>query len=95
MFKQVYNIHRSPYFWDRPNVFEPERFSMQKNSDIEGWAGFDPSRNPGAYYPNEVSVYQSHYHNNSFLFDRNQNMCMLPTVRCSDLITSKDQEFLL
>lgn len=53
---QVYNLHRSPYFWDRPNEFEPERFLVQKkNEDIEGWAGFDPSRSPGALYPNEVT----------------------------------------
>lgn len=54
---QVYNLHRSPYFWDRPDEFKPERFSVKKNSDIEGWAGFDPSRSPGAFYPNEVSYY--------------------------------------
>lgn len=55
---QVYNLHRSPYFWDRPNDFEPERFLVQsKNEEIEGWAGFDPSRSPGALYPNEVSSY--------------------------------------
>lgn len=52
---QVYNLHRSPYFWDRPNAFEPERFLVQKKSEnIEGWAGFDPTRCPGALYPNEV-----------------------------------------
>ncbi|KAL6137122.1 hypothetical protein ACLB2K_062417 [Fragaria x ananassa] len=54
IFVSVYNLHRSPYYWDHPNVFEPERFSVQKNSEIEGWAGFDPSRSPGAYYPNEI-----------------------------------------
>lgn len=52
---QVYNLHRSPYFWDCPNEFEPERFLVEKKSeDIEGWDGFDPSRSPGALYPNEV-----------------------------------------
>ncbi|KAF7833674.1 cytochrome P450 97B2, chloroplastic [Senna tora] len=55
VFISVYNLHRSPYFWDSPNDFEPERFMVQrKNEDIEGWAGFDPSRSPGALYPNEV-----------------------------------------
>lgn len=55
---QVYNLHRSPYFWDRPNDFEPERFLSQRNNDnIEGWSGFDPSRSPGALYPNEVNIY--------------------------------------
>jgi hypothetical protein len=54
---QVYNLHRSPYFWDQPHEFEPERFLVQKKSEgIEGWAGFDPSRSPGALYPNEVSL---------------------------------------
>ncbi|KAJ4846702.1 hypothetical protein Tsubulata_005152 [Turnera subulata] len=55
IFISVYNLHRSPYFWENPNEFEPERFSVQRtNEDIEGWAGFDPSRSPGALYPNEV-----------------------------------------
>lgn len=55
--KQVYNLHRSPYFWDKPDDFEPERFLVEKKSEgIEGWAGFDPSRSPGALYPNEVSL---------------------------------------
>ncbi|XP_020102692.1 cytochrome P450 97B2, chloroplastic isoform X1 [Ananas comosus] len=55
IFVSVYNLHRSPYFWDWPNEFEPERFLVPKgNEDIEGWAGFDPSRSPGAMYPNEI-----------------------------------------
>ncbi|KAL9328781.1 hypothetical protein ACSQ67_003784 [Phaseolus vulgaris] len=55
LFISVYNLHRSPYFWDRPHEFEPERFLVQnKNEEIEGWSGFDPSRSPGALYPNEI-----------------------------------------
>ncbi|GLT46936.1 hypothetical protein SLA2020_206620 [Shorea laevis] len=55
IFLSVYNLHRSPYFWDRPHDFEPERFQVPKESnDIQGWAGFDPSRSPGALYPNEI-----------------------------------------
>ncbi|XP_031254096.1 cytochrome P450 97B2, chloroplastic [Pistacia vera] len=55
IFISVYNLHRSPHFWDRPHEFEPERFLEQRKSiDIEGWNGFDPSRSPGALYPNEV-----------------------------------------
>ncbi|KAI9094477.1 hypothetical protein K1719_026702 [Acacia pycnantha] len=55
LFISVYNLHRSPYFWDSPREFEPERFLVQrKNEEIEGWAGFDPSRSPGALYPNEI-----------------------------------------
>eukprot|EP00252_Welwitschia_mirabilis_P011872 TRINITY_DN2637_c0_g1_i1.p1 TRINITY_DN2637_c0_g1~~TRINITY_DN2637_c0_g1_i1.p1 ORF type:complete len:583 (-),score=116.08 TRINITY_DN2637_c0_g1_i1:230-1978(-) len=55
LFISVYNLHRSPYFWDNPNDFIPERFLVPKdNSGIEGWAGFDPYRSQGALYPNEV-----------------------------------------
>ncbi|KFK33561.1 hypothetical protein AALP_AA5G029500 [Arabis alpina] len=55
IFISVYNLHRSPYFWDNPHEFEPERFLRTKESNgIEGWAGFDPSRSPGALYPNEI-----------------------------------------
>ncbi|XP_057545720.1 cytochrome P450 97B2, chloroplastic [Amaranthus tricolor] len=55
IFISVYNLHRSPFFWDRPDEFEPERFLVKKKSDgIEGWAGFDPSRSLGALYPNEI-----------------------------------------
>lgn len=55
IFISVYNLHRSPYFWDNPRDFEPERFQVNKASDgIEGWDGFDPSRSPGALYPNEI-----------------------------------------
>ncbi|KAL2347949.1 hypothetical protein Fmac_001949 [Flemingia macrophylla] len=55
VFVSVYNLHRSPYFWNHPHEFEPERFLEQnKNDEIEGWAGFDPSRSPGALYPNEI-----------------------------------------
>ncbi|GER53994.1 cytochrome P450 [Striga asiatica] len=54
LFVSVYNLHRSPHFWDNPNDFEPERFQVQKSSQVEGWAGFDPSRSPGALYPNEI-----------------------------------------
>ncbi|KAL0380938.1 UNVERIFIED_CONTAM: cytochrome [Sesamum angustifolium] len=54
LFVSVYNLHRSPHFWGNPDDFEPERFLVQKLSQVEGWAGFDPSRSPGALYPNEI-----------------------------------------
>uniref|UniRef100_A0A453NJX2 Cytochrome P450 97B2, chloroplastic n=1 Tax=Aegilops tauschii subsp. strangulata TaxID=200361 RepID=A0A453NJX2_AEGTS len=57
IFLSIYNLHRSPYFWDSPNEFEPERFTVpKKDENIEGWAGFDPDRSPGAMYPNEVCL---------------------------------------
>ncbi|XP_074562301.1 cytochrome P450 97B2, chloroplastic isoform X2 [Curcuma longa] len=56
IFVSVYNLHRSPYFWDKPGEFEPERFLTPKaNEGIAGWAGYDPSRSPGAMYPNEIT----------------------------------------
>ncbi|KAJ4980723.1 hypothetical protein NE237_031560 [Protea cynaroides] len=55
IFLSVYNLHRSPFFWDCPDDFEPERFLRPRQSEgIEGWAGFDPGRSPGAMYPNEI-----------------------------------------
>ncbi|KAL3698365.1 hypothetical protein R1sor_012441 [Riccia sorocarpa] len=54
LFISVYNLHRSPYFWDEPDKFMPERFLQAKPSDVDGWAGFDPVRGQGALYPNEV-----------------------------------------
>ncbi|KAJ3679282.1 hypothetical protein LUZ60_017293 [Juncus effusus] len=55
IFISVYNLHRSPYCWDRADEFEPERFLIkQGNEEFEGWAGFDPARSPGALYPNEI-----------------------------------------
>jgi hypothetical protein len=36
-------------------MFEPERFLKPNiREDIDGWAGFDPSRGQGSLYPNEV-----------------------------------------
>ncbi|CAM6091834.1 unnamed protein product [Calypogeia fissa] len=54
IFISVFNIHRSPYLWNEPEKFNPERFLEPKLSEVDGWAGYDPSRSPGALYPNEV-----------------------------------------
>ena len=52
---QVYNINRSPFFWDRPEDFRPERFLERKEPNgIEGWEGYDPARLGSSLYPNEV-----------------------------------------
>lgn len=52
---QVYNLHRSPFFWKEPEKFEPERFLENRTSDVAGWDGFDPNRAAGGLYPNEVT----------------------------------------
>ncbi|KAI5061137.1 hypothetical protein GOP47_0023642 [Adiantum capillus-veneris] len=55
LFISVYNLHRSPYYWDNPEKFEPERFLEEKSGDdIEGWGGFDPKRGQNSLYANEV-----------------------------------------
>ncbi|CAM6007678.1 unnamed protein product [Sphagnum balticum] len=55
LFISLYNLHRSPDFWEEPEKFNPERFLTPKASDgITGWAGFDPTKGQGALYPNEV-----------------------------------------
>lgn len=55
LFISVYNLHRSPHFWDAPDEFDPDRFARHKSADgISGWDGFDPSRAQSALYPNET-----------------------------------------
>ena len=42
-FVAVWNLHRSPDLWDRPDVFDPGRFNREfKNPKIEGWNGLSP-----------------------------------------------------
>jgi len=36
MFLSVYNIHRSPLYWEEPDVFEPERFTMPFANGLDG-----------------------------------------------------------
>lgn len=57
----IYHIHRNPFVWDRPNVFDPERF-------------LDPTvkRHPYAYIPFSAGprncIGMSSYALNSFYF---------------------------
>ena len=54
LFISVYNIHRSPTYWDEPDTFDPMRFTRRRtNPDAEGWEGFDPDKWEGRLYPNE------------------------------------------
>lgn len=53
LFLSVYNMQRSPLFWDNPDTFDPERFLRKKESTVKGWAGFDPAKWEKQWYPNE------------------------------------------
>lgn len=53
IFLALYNIHRSPDFWENPNKFDPERFLRPfSNSKRPEWGGYNP--NLSTLYPNEV-----------------------------------------
>ncbi|CAI5958947.1 unnamed protein product [Closterium sp. NIES-64] len=55
LFVSVFNINRSPHYWENPEEFRPERFLERRSGDgIPGWDGYDPDRLAGALYPNEV-----------------------------------------
>jgi cytochrome P450 len=56
IFMSTYNLHRDERFWPNPNQFDPMRFTRRyQNPDIQGWAGFDPSKWDNKLYPNEVA----------------------------------------
>ncbi|KAG5183231.1 cytochrome P450 [Tribonema minus] len=56
IFMAIYNIHRSPEFWENPDEFDPDRFKRPfTNPGVEGWAGFNPAAMEGQLYPNEVA----------------------------------------
>lgn len=57
LFISVWNLHRSPHLWKDPNEFRPERFQETFSNDaFDGaWAGYRPSAQGSALYPNEVA----------------------------------------
>jgi cytochrome P450 len=34
----IYNIHHNPKYWDQPNLFHPERFTLEKNRQRQRYA---------------------------------------------------------
>jgi cytochrome P450 len=56
LFLSVYNMQRSPLFWDNPDTFDPDRFLRKKESTVKGWAGFDPAKWEKQWYPNEAAA---------------------------------------
>lgn len=55
IFISTWNIHRSPEYWDNPDVYDPERFMRPKKNDRDSsWAGYVPPT-PKQLYPNEVN----------------------------------------
>lgn len=53
IFIAVYNMHRSPEYWDNPNKFNPERFLKPfHNLNQTQWNGYNPVLT--TLYPNEI-----------------------------------------
>lgn len=56
IFLPVYNLHRSPLLWEKPDTFDPERFLRPyKNPELPEWEGYDPSQFTGLY-PSELAA---------------------------------------
>ena len=54
VFISTWNIHRSPEYWDQPNLYNPERFTKPfRNPNRPDWAGYNPGSTKQTY-PNEV-----------------------------------------
>ena len=56
IFIAVYNLHRSPKYWEHPDTFDPTRFTRKFSNptDAPSWKGFDPELWKGQLYPNEI-----------------------------------------
>lgn len=58
IFIAVYNLHRSPKYWENPDDFDPSRFLRPFKNEAEApdWKGFDPLKWAGQLYPNEIAA---------------------------------------
>jgi len=57
IFIAVYNLHRSPKYWEDPDTFTPQRFlkPFKNPTEAPSWKGFDPALWKGQLYPNEIA----------------------------------------
>jgi len=57
IFISIYNLHRDPDLWPKPDNFDPERYLRPHSNKAKypDWAGFDPAQVTGLY-PNEVAA---------------------------------------
>mmetsp|Transcript_114952 Transcript_114952/g.199267 ORF Transcript_114952/g.199267 Transcript_114952/m.199267 type:complete len:714 (-) Transcript_114952:203-2344(-) len=45
LFISLYNMGRSPQLWEKPDVFDIDRWEKKFiNPDVKGWAGYDPEK---------------------------------------------------
>jgi len=61
IFISVWNLHRNPRLWDRPDEFDPSRFTRPQPGHMhQGWEGYTPRedllRGTKSLYPNEIDA---------------------------------------
>jgi len=61
IFISVWNLHRNPRLWDRPDEFDPSRFTRPQPGHMhQGWEGYAPRedllRGTKSLYPNEIDA---------------------------------------
>ena len=58
IFVAVYNLHRSPKYWENPDQFDPHRFKRPfVNQEMApGWKGYNPDLWKGQLLPTENSA---------------------------------------
>lgn len=57
IFVSTWNLHRSPELWENPEKYDPTRWEREfSNKGIKDWEGYNPEKNTGLFYPNEISA---------------------------------------